>query len=100
MGGETMTQVKERMDNNSYDSYQHYLAGNSWHCPDAPINMDIPLQVKLNTGAHYWKEFHNDKKGEFYCRYCFEIRVFSLRSKRLSVGKSGELKFPERDKKK
>lgn len=58
-------------------SWQSYLDGNSWRCPDAPINPAILLQVQHNTGAHHWLEFHNGKRGEFYCRYCFEIRKFS-----------------------
>ena len=55
-----------------------YLEGNSWHCPDAPINQDLPLQVERNTGAHHWIEFKDGEPGEFYCRHCFRIRKFRI----------------------
>jgi len=58
--------------------YQCYLAGNSWRCPDAPINPEIPLQVQHNTGAHHWLPFRAGKANEFYCLYCFEIRKFKI----------------------
>lgn len=56
-------------------SYGGYLAGNSWHCPNAPINPDIPLQVQHNTGAHYWLPFP-DGSGRWYCKYCYTLRRF------------------------
>ena len=59
-----------------HNGYQQYLVGNSWRCPDAVINTEFELQVQHNTGAHYWLEFKDGKSGEFYCRYCFEIRKF------------------------
>ena len=71
MGREAMRQVNEKQ-------YQQYLIGDSWRCPDAPINPDFPLQVLYNTGSHHWIEFKAGKSGEFYCRYCFELRKFNL----------------------
>ena len=56
--------------------YEKYLLSKSWRCPDAPLNPAIELQVRYNTGSHYWKEFKAGKPGEFYCRYCFEVRKF------------------------
>lgn len=58
--------------------YQQYLLGNSWHCPDAPINPAIALQVQHDTGAHHWLELNAEKPGKFYCKYCFEIRRFKM----------------------
>jgi hypothetical protein len=71
-----MSNKTPRMVNNN--DYQNYLLGNSWRCPDAPINPAIPLQVLHNTGSHHWLKFRDGKPGEFYCKYCFEIRKFKL----------------------
>jgi len=69
---------KAMINPKSANGYQQYLLGNSWRCPDATINPAIPLQVLHNTGTHRWLEFKAGKPGEFYCRYCFEIRKFQL----------------------
>ena len=61
------------------DSCQNYLNSGSWKCPDAPINVNIPLQVASGSGAHYWLEFRGGQPGEFYCRYCYEVRKFKIR---------------------
>lgn len=58
--------------------YKSYLNGDSWCCPDAPINKDLLLQVERNTGAHHWIELKTGEPGEFYCRYCYIMRRFRV----------------------
>jgi len=55
-----------------------YVESGSWKCPAAPINPNIPLHVKHNCGAHYWRELNQTKglRGYFYCIYCFDVRWF------------------------
>jgi len=72
-------------------NYQKYLLGNSWRCPDAPLNPAIPLQVRYDTGAHHWLEFKAGKPGEFYCRHCFEIRKFDLYGRNGHANKARQL---------
>ena len=54
-------------------NYEEYLEGNSWKCPEAPIDRKYPVQDKYDVGAHYWKTLEGNK---YYCKYCYEIRVF------------------------
>jgi len=68
------------------NDYQHYLAGGSWKCPAAPVNPNIPLQVKHNCGAHHWKELTQSEalSGKFYCIHCFDVRQFPTNWSQLS----------------
>lgn len=52
-------------------THEEYLASDVWRCLGAPINLDIPLQVINNTGAHHWIEI---KSGLWYCKYCCDAR--------------------------
>ena len=56
--------------------YNRYLESRIWACPDAPINPEIELQVRHQTGAHYWKQLHSGGVRDFYCKYCFTIKHF------------------------
>ena len=58
--------------------YKHYLESGVWKCPFAPVNTAIPLQVRENSGAHYWigKWFGGDVGYAYYCKYCFDVRKF------------------------
>lgn len=65
--------------------YRLYVESGSWKCPDAPINPDIPLQVKGNCGAHYWVPFHGGGLEDFYCKYCYTMRKFIVDWKKIEA---------------
>ena len=54
---------------------QHaYVASGIWKCPEAPIDPAVALQVKEQSGAHYWVGL--PEGTDFYCKYCLAIKVF------------------------
>ena len=57
-----------------------YVESGVWRCPKAPINPDIPLQVKAGCGAHHWvgRWFGEEVGYAFYCVHCFDVRKFPI----------------------
>ena len=56
------------------DPHKKYIKSGCWKCDKAPINSDIPLQVKHNSGAHYWV-LHDTI---WVCKYCGDARKWPM----------------------